>query len=166
MTPIKDDLAILTAKIRANTRVDLYDKNYLHHIKLTFPLLLLTALISLSLLFFIGSISQTQLMILSLVSIAILLVFQVIAKRARIAALKGDTIILRGINSKSTVTSINSIKAASSFRLFGVQVTRLTYILDHQKRSSLIFGAPSGMNTSMDQLIRHAKKCKKIKGKS
>lgn len=161
MTPIKDDFAILTAKIRANARVDLYDKNYLSRIKWTFPLLLLFALISLSVLFFIGFISQTQLMIFSLLSIGVLCLVQMIAKRARVAALKGDTIILRGINSKSTVTSINSVNEAISVRVFGVQITRLTYTLDHQKRSSLVFGAPLGMNTSMDKLIRHAKKCKK-----
>lgn len=162
MTPIKDDFAILTAKIRANTRIDLYDKNYLYRIKWTFPLLLLFALISLSVLFFVGFISQTQLMIFSLLSMGILFLVQIVAKRARVAALKGDTIILRGINSKSTVTSIYSVNEASSVRLFGVQITRLTYTLDHQKRSSLVFGAPSGMNnTSMDELIRHAKKCKK-----
>lgn len=161
MTPINNDLAVLAAKIRENTRIDLYEKNYLYRIKWTFPLVLLSALISLSVLFSIGIMNQGQLIISSLFAIAILLSIQLIARRARIAALKGDTIILKGIDAKSTVTSIKSVNKASSFQFFGIQITRLKYTLDQQKRSSLIFGAPSGMNTSMDQLIRHAKKCKK-----
>lgn len=161
MTPIKDDFAILTAKLRANTRVDLYDKNYLHRVKWIFPVVLLTALTSLSILFFMGSISQKQLVIFSLFSIGLLFLIQMVSKRARIAVLKGDSIILRDIDSRSTVTSINSVNNVSSFRFFGIQITRLSYTIDHQKKSSLLFGTPSGMNTSIDLLIRHAKKHKK-----
>lgn len=161
MTPIKDDFAILTAKLRANSRVDLYDKNYLHRVKWIFPVVLLTALTSLSILFFMGSISQKQLVIFSLFSIGLLFLIKIIAKRAHIAVLKGDSIILRDIDSRSTVTSINSVNHASSFRFFGIQITRLIYTIDHQKKSSLLFGTPSDMNTSIDLLIGHAKKHRK-----
>ena len=167
MTPIKDDLAILAAQLSANARVDLFDKNYLHRIKWIFPSLLMTALISLSALFTFGMLSQAQLIVSSFIAIGVLLLVQFVVRRARVAALKGDTIILKGINSKSTVTSIKSVRCASTRQIFGVQVTRLEYTLDHQKQSSFVFGGPAGMKTTLDQLIQHAKKCrKKIKGKS
>jgi len=158
---LKDDLAVLTAKISANVRVDLYEKNYLCRVKWTFPLLLLISLISLSFLFSIGAMNQSQLVISSLLAIVILTIVRLTVRRARIAALKGDTLILKGINAKSTVTSIRSIRKASSYHFFGIQVTRLNYTLDKQNRSSLVFGTPSGMSTSLDHLLNHAKQYKK-----
>lgn len=166
MKNIKDELTLLTAKLSENTRVDLYDKNYLFRIKWTFPMLLLTSLISLSVLFSTGVMNQTQLIISSIVAMILLVIVQILARRARVAALKGDSIILKGIDSKSTVTSINSIRRANSYQILGIPVTHLNYTLDHQKKSSLVFGSPSGMKSPLDQLIRHAKKCKKIKSKS
>lgn len=161
MKNVKDELAILTAHISANTRVDLYDKNYLYRIKWTFPLLLLISLITLSVLFSTGLMNQTQLIISSLVVMVILIVVQVLARRSRVAALKGDTLILKGIDSKSTITSLKSIRRANSYQIFGIPVTHLNYTLDHQKKSLIVFGTPLGMKSSLDQLIRHAKKCKK-----
>lgn len=161
MTTIKDDLAVFTAKLSANKRIDLYDKNYLLRIKWTFPLLLLITLITLSVLFSTGAMNQSQLIISSILAIAVLSIVQIICRRARVAAIKGDTIILKGIDSKSTVTSIRSVKKANTFQIFGLQITRLKYILDQQKKSSLVFGAPSGINASLDRLIHHAKTCKK-----
>lgn len=163
MTPIKDDLAILTAKLSANARVNLYGKNYLPHLKWTFPLLLLITLISLSFFFFFGVLNQSQLIICSLVSLMPLLFIHLIIRRSRIAVIKGDAIILKGVGEKSTVTLISSVKTAGSYHIFGVHVTRLKYTLDQQKKSSLVFGIPSGMETSLGQLIQHAKKCEKNK---
>ena len=166
MKTIKDEIAVFTAELSANKRVDLYDKNYLFRIKWTFPVLLLTTLIALSVLFSTGIMNQSQLIVSSILATVMLFVVQLVARRARIATIKGDSIILKGIDSKSTVTSIKSVKKADSYYVFGVQITCVKYILDEQKKSSLVFGAPSGINTSLDQLIRHAKTCKKIKGKS
>lgn len=163
MTPIKDDLAVLTAKLSANARVNLYDKNYLPQLKWTCPLLVLITIISLSFLSFSGALNQSQLIIYGLISLMSLLFIHLIIGRSRIAAIKGDAIILKGIDKKSTVTLIRSVKTAGSYHLFGVHVTRLKYTLDHQKKSSLVFGIPSGMKTSLGQLIQHAKKCEKNK---
>lgn len=163
MNPPNDDFVVLMSQLRANSRVDLYDKNYLIRLKWIFPFFLLMAFISLSILFYFGLVNQTQLIISSLFVIAVLVFVQLIARRSRIAVLKGDTLILKGINVKSTVTLIRSVKKVSSFHFFGVQVTRLNYILDNQKKSSLILGAPSGMKTSLAQLIKHVKKQEKNK---
>lgn len=161
MTPLQDDFAVLSARLRSNTCVDLYDKNYLSRIKWIFPLVLLIAFISLSVLFTFGLMAQYPLIISILLSIVVLVIVQLITRKARVAAIKGDTLILRGIRIKSTITSLSSVQKASSFYFFGVQVTRLYYTLDHQKKSSLVFGAPSGMKTSLDLLIRHAKRREK-----
>lgn len=161
MASFKDDFSLLSAKLRANSRFDLYDKNYLSQTKWIFPLLLCLAFISLSVLFSMDLLSQFQLIVSSVCVMVILILVQLVVRKAKIAALKGDTLILKGVQSESTVTSIRSVQKASSFHLFGVQVTHLYYTLDHQKRSSLLFGAPLGMKTSLDKLIRHAKKQEK-----
>ena len=67
MKTIKDELSLLATKLDANTRVELYDKNYVFRIKWTFPILLPTSLIALSLLFSTGVMSQSQLIVSSLV---------------------------------------------------------------------------------------------------
>ena len=161
MNTTKDELTLLSNKLSANVRLDLYDKNYLFRIKWTFPTLLLISLITLSILFSTGAMNQTQLIVSSLIVMILLLAVQIFARRARVAALKGDTLILKGIDSKSTVTSLKSVRKASSYQVFGIPVTHLNYTLDHQKKTSIVFGTPSGMKSSLDQLIRHAKKCKK-----
>lgn len=167
MKTIKDELTLLTVKMRSNTRVNLYGKNYLSRIKWTFPALLLIASVSLSTLFSLDLINQSQLIISSVVSCLLLLFVQWVVRRARIAVLKGDTIILKGVDAKSTVTSILSVRKAHTFHILGFQVTRLTYRLDHRERSSLVLGGPSDMCISLDKLIKHAKNYrKKIKGKS
>lgn len=161
MKTIKDELTLLSNKMSSNARVDLYDKNYLFRIKWAFPILLLVSLITLSVLFSTGMMNQTQLIISSLIVMILLFIVQILARRARVAALKGDSIILKGINSKSTVTSLKSIRKASSYQILGIPVTHLNYTLDHQNKTSIVFGSPSGMKSSLDQLIQHAKKCKK-----
>jgi hypothetical protein len=163
---MNDELTLLSAKILANSRVDLYDKNYLFRIKWTLPMLLTVSFILLSVLFYTEIITQTQLLISGLVVIVVFLILQILSRRARVAALKGDTLILKGIDSKSTVTSIGSVRRASSFQIFGIPITHLDYILDHQRKTSFVFGAPSGFKYPVDKVIAHAKKCKKIKGKS
>ena len=161
MTPIQDDFAVLSARLRSNTCIDLYDKNYLFRIKWIFPLVLLIAFISLSVLFVFELMHQSQLIFSSLLAMVVLVIVQVMTRKARVAAIKGDTLILRGIRVKSTITSLQSVKKASSFHFLGVHVTRLYYTLDNQKKSSFIFGGPSGMKTSLDLLIQHAKKREK-----
>ncbi len=147
--------------MRENERVNLYNKNYLFHAKCTTPLLLTAVVISLSTMYYFSTINESQFMISAIISIIVLMVVQLIIRHTRIAALKGDTIILKGINAKSTVTSIKSIKRAKSFCFLGIHVTRVCYILDHQKKISLVFGSPPELNTPLDELIYHAKKCKK-----
>lgn len=167
MKTIKDELTLLTVKLRSNARVNLYDKNYLSRIKWTFPALLLITSVSLVTLFSLDLISQSQLIISSIVSCLFLLFVQWVVRRARIAVLKGDTIILKGVDAKSTVTSILSVRKVHTFHILGFQVTRLTYRLDHREKSSLVLGGPSDMCISLDKLIQHAKNYrKKIKGKS
>ena len=161
MKTMNDELALLSDKLNDNARVDLYDKNYLFRIKWTFPMLLLSSLITLSVLFSTGVMNQIQLIISSVVVMIVLLIVQVLSRRARVAALKGDSIILKGIDSKSTVTSLRSVRRANSYQIFGIPITHLNYTLEQQKKTSIVFGAPSGMKSSLDQLIRHAKKCKK-----
>lgn len=163
---MNDELTLLSEKINSNSRVDLYDKNYLFRIKWTFPILLLLSLITLSVLFSTDVMNQTQLIISSFVIMIMLFAVQIFLRRAHVAALKGDTIILKGIDSKSTVTSIRSIRKANTFQILGTSVTHLDYILDQQKKTSYVFGSPSGMKFHVDQVIAHAKRFKKIKGKS
>ena len=163
MKKIDNDLNNLFDQLDANKRVELYEKDYLRRIKWTFPTLLLTSLISLSILYYTGVLNQMQLIISSAIVLVILSVVQLLARRTRVAALKGDSLILKGIDSKSTVTSIKSIRKAHTYQIFGVSVTRLNYTIDKRSQSSLVFGGPSGVNSPLDQLLRQAKK---IKGKS
>jgi hypothetical protein len=124
-------------------------------------MLLTVSLIILSVLFYTEIINQIQLIISGVVVMVIFFILQILSRRARVAALKGDTLILKGIDSKSTVTSIRSVRKASSFQIFGVPITHLDYILDHQRKTSFVLGTPSGFKYPLDKVIAHAKKCKK-----
>lgn len=166
MTPANDEMSVFTAKLANNVRVNLYDKDYLSRAKRTFPFLFLASLVLLTSFFFIDLISQMQLIVFSLIAFVGLLTMYIIGKRSCIASLMGETLIFKGIDSKSTVTTLSSVRKVYTFQVFGIRITRLNYSLDGKTRSLLIFGNPTGMKASIDELIAYAKKNKKIKGKS
>ena len=158
---MNDELTMLSAKIKANSRVDLYDKNYLFRIKWMLPTLFSASLAVLSVLFYVEVITQTLLITYGVIVMVVFFILQTLSRRARVAALKGDTLILKGMNSKSTVTSIKSVRRASSFQILGVPITHLDYTLDQQRKTSFLFGTPAGFDYPLDKVIAHAKKCKK-----
>lgn len=156
-----DEIAQFTAQINANKRVDLYDKNYLIGIKWVFPLLLLGTLISFTLLFSMGLMTQSELILYSVIALIGLFLVQLILRHVRIATLKGDTLILKCIHSKSTVMSLRSVRKARSYRFIGLNLTLVRYSLDKKPGRIIVFGAPSGMSTSLDNLLISAKNYKK-----
>jgi hypothetical protein len=161
MTPTNDEIAVFTAKIASNARVNLYDKDYLSRIKRLFPFLFLGVQILLAFCFFIDLISQTQLMWSSLLVFLGIITVYLVGKRSCIASLKGETLIFKGIDSKSTITTLGSVRTAHTVQLLGIHITRLKYSLDGQLRSLLVFGNPAGMTACIDELIIHAKQSKK-----
>lgn len=158
MSAVKTELSQLTSRLRSNGRVNLYNKDYFYRMKRVFPALLIIFSITLASLFYFDLIGRTSLFILSTAGLILLVTYHFILKRARIAALKGDTIILKGVDEHSTITSIKSVKKASSFQILGIQITRLSYIVDKKQCSSLVFGSPEGAHVGTATLIQHAKK--------
>ncbi|PIE86998.1 MAG: hypothetical protein CSA03_01950 [Bacteroidetes bacterium] len=158
---VTQELTLLNSKLHSNGRVNLYRKDYFDRMKWVSPVALITASLTLTSLFYFDLIGKMTLVISSIVCLLLFLSYQLILKRARIAALKGDTIILKGLDDHSTVTSIKSVKQARSFQILGIQVTRLSYIVDKKQRSSLVFGSPAGLQTATATLIQHAKKWEK-----
>ncbi len=161
MIPPNDELAIFTAKIASNARVNLYDKDYLSRIKRLFPFMFLGIQVSLAICFYVDLISQMQLIWTSFFVLLGVLTTYLICKRSCIASLKGETLIFKGIDSKSTITTLGSVRTAHTFHLLGIRITRLKYSLDGKPRNLLVFGNPSGMTASIDELISHAKQSKK-----
>ena len=161
MIPTDDEIAVFTAKVANNARVNLYAKDHLNRIKRLFPFLFLTVLITLFTCFYVDFISQLQLIWFSSALFLGILTVYLVGKRSCIASLKGETLIFKGIDSKSTITTLASVRKAHTFHLLGIRITRLKYSLDGQLRSLLVFGNPAGMNTSIDELILHAKRSKK-----
>lgn len=161
MSTVKNELTLLNTKLRSNGRVNLYNKDYFCRMKWILPAFLICTSITLASLFYFELIGRTALISLSGLCILILLSYHLILKRARIAALKGDTIILKGMDEHSTVASIKSVKRASSFQVLGVHVTRLNYVVDKKQRTSLLFGSPAGVHIATATLIQHAKKWEK-----
>ena len=161
MTPTNDEIAVFTAKLANNGRVNLYAKDHLNRIKRLFPFLFLSSLVILFISFYTDLISQQQLIWLSLILFAGIFTVYMVGKRSCIASLKGETLIFKGIDSKSTITTLGSVRTAHTFHLLGIRITRLKYSLDGRLRSLLVFGNPAGMNASIDELISHAKQSKK-----
>lgn len=79
-----------------------------------------------------------------------------LGKRVRSASLKGDTLILKGINNKSCVTSIRSVRNVRTYNLFGVPCTTLRYNLDGKTHTSILFGNPPGASISVEHYLRNA----------
>lgn len=158
MSAVKKELSQFTTRLRSNGRVNLYNKDYFYRLKWVLPVLLIILSITLASLFYFDFISRSVLFISSAAGLVVLVAYHFILKRARIAALKGDTIILKGVDDHSTVTSIKSVRRASSFQILGIQITRLSYIVDKKQCSSLVFGSPEGAHIETATLIQHAKK--------
>ena len=158
MSAVNTELSHITSRLRSNGRVNLYNKDYFRRMKWVLPVLLIIVPLTLATLFYFDIMGRAVLLISSAVCFLILATYQFILKRARIAALKGDTIILKGMDEHSTVASIKSIRRARSIQFLGIQVTRLIYIVDKKQRSSLIFGSPEGAHIGTATLIQHAKK--------
>lgn len=145
-----------TEKLMANERITLFDKNYFRRIKLTLLGLLILSLGLFSTLYYFSILSITVWLVCGGASVALLLAFYILSRRTRSASLKGDTLILNCMKSKSIVTSIRSVRRARTYRILTLHCTILNYSLDGRLYTSILFGNPPGVTISLDHVILHA----------
>lgn len=85
------------------------------------------------------------------------------AKYFHTACIKGESLILTDFSSKSTVTSVNSVKDVKSYRILGFQFTRLKYVLDGKSHLICVTGSRMGSTIPVDYFILQAKMWSKKK---
>jgi hypothetical protein len=155
-TPKHSEMEAFTEKLIANERITLFDKNYFRRLKLSLIGLLIVSSALISTLFFLDILSVTLLLLCGGSTFGLFLLLFILLRRTRSASIKGDTLILNGLRTKPTVTSIRSVRKARTYRILWLHCTILHYSLDGRLYTSLLFGNPPGASITLDTVILHA----------
>lgn len=88
--------------------------------------------------------------------VSVMVSWIVFYKRLRTASIKGDTLILKSLTHKSSITSVRSIQSVHSYRILGFHVTSLCYVLDGKRKKAILLGNSTGTTLPLDFFINEA----------
>lgn len=154
--PIPSGSSSFTKKVTSNKRIALSPAKVLRRLKVLFVLSLAAIFFAGIMLLFSRALSMTAAIIfIGTVGILVTALFT-IGKKAKSASIKGDTLILKGLDNKNCVTTLHSVRTVKTYEVIGFQITTLRYSLDGRSHLSILLGNPPGVSITVETCLRKA----------